>query len=55
MAEDMRYEMYFRPLTGGSEIKMPLPQQQYNQIDKGERGTLSLQGTRFASFTAQQP
>ncbi len=54
-AEDMRYEVVFRPLAGGSEIKMPLPQTQYHQIDKGERGTLSLQGTRFVSFTAQKP
>lgn len=55
VVEDMRYEVYFRPLTGGSEIKIPLPQQQYNQIDKGEKGTLSLQGTRFISFTADHP
>lgn len=55
VAEDIRYEVVFRPLTGGSEIKMLLPQQQYNQIDKGAQGTLSLQGTRFVSFTVQKP
>lgn len=53
VAEDMRYEVYFRPLLGGSEIKMPLSQQQYQQIDKGTQGTLSLQGTRFISFTVK--
>lgn len=52
VVEDMRYEVYFRPLAGGSEIKVPLPQQIYHQIDKGEKGTLRLQGTRFISFMA---
>jgi hypothetical protein len=48
--EDMRYEVYFQPLAGGSEIKLQLAKDDYHRIDKGVKGALRLQGTRFISF-----
>ncbi|WP_174634564.1 DUF2500 domain-containing protein [Yersinia thracica] len=57
VAEDKRYEVYFRPLlstlevTKGSDIKMILPQSEYNRIDQGAKGTLHIQGTRYIGFT----
>lgn len=48
--EDMRYEVYFQPLSGGNEIKLRLTQDDYHHIDKGVKGALRLQGTRFISF-----
>ncbi|CNH98197.1 Protein of uncharacterised function (DUF2500) [Yersinia kristensenii] len=57
VAEDKHYEVYFRPLlstlevTKGSDIKMILPQAEYNRIDQGAKGTLRLQGTRYIGFT----
>ncbi|MHA3387010.1 DUF2500 domain-containing protein [Yersinia enterocolitica] len=56
VAEEKRYEVYFQPLLSGievkksNEIKMVLPQQEYNRIEQGEKGTLRLQGTRYISF-----
>ncbi|KJG83379.1 DUF2500 domain-containing protein, partial [Yersinia pestis] len=64
VAEEKRYEVYFRPLSSGieiknslglsggneiksgSEIKMVLPQQEYNRIEQGTQGILRLQGTQ---------
>lgn len=53
--EPMRYEVVFQPLRGGEAITLRLKQPQYNQIEQGAQGTLSLQGTRFVAFSAQQP
>lgn len=53
--EPMRYEVVFQPLRGGEAITLRLKQPQYNQIAQGAQGTLSLQGTRFVGFSAQQP
>ena len=55
-AEEKRYEVYFQPLLSGievkksNEIKIVLPQQEYNRIEQGANGTLRLQGTRYISF-----
>lgn len=38
-------------MKSGSEIKMVLPQQEYNRIEQGAQGTLRLQGTRYIDFT----
>lgn len=57
VAEEKRYEVYFRPLLSGievskgSNIKMVLPQQEYNRIEQGAKGTLRIQGTRYIGFT----
>lgn len=48
----MRYEVYFKPLIGGSELKFIVPETTYHQIDKGAVGKLSTQGTRFVGFEA---
>ncbi|CFQ93602.1 Protein of uncharacterised function (DUF2500) [Yersinia enterocolitica] len=56
VAEEKRYEVYFQPLLSGievkksNEIKMVLPQQEYNRVEQGAKGTLRLQGTRYISF-----
>lgn len=57
VAEEKRYEVYFRPLLStvevnkGSNIPIILPQPEYNSIALGAKGTLRLQGTRYISFT----
>ncbi|MFK3842844.1 DUF2500 domain-containing protein [Serratia sp. NPDC087055] len=51
--EPMHYEVVFSPLAGGEAIRLRLKQWQYNPIEKGAQGTLSMQGTRYLSFTAQ--
>ncbi|CNL21138.1 DUF2500 domain-containing protein [Yersinia proxima] len=57
VAEEKRYEVYFQPLLNGievkksNEIKIVLPQQEYNRIEQGAKGTLRLQGTRYIGFT----
>lgn len=57
VAEEKRYEVYFQPLLSGmevkksNEIKIVVPQQEYNRIEQGAKGTLRLQGTRYISFT----
>ncbi|HIE3546351.1 TPA: DUF2500 domain-containing protein [Yersinia enterocolitica] len=56
VAEEKRYEVYFQPPLSGvevkksNEIKIVLPQQEYNRIEQGAKGTLRLQGTRYISF-----
>ncbi|WP_038930602.1 DUF2500 family protein, partial [Yersinia pestis] len=39
----------------GSEIKMVLPQQEYNRIEQGAQGILRLQGTRYIGFIPDAP
>jgi hypothetical protein len=51
--EPMYYEVVFSLLDGGEDIRLRLKQWQYNPIEKGAQGTLSMQGTRYLSFTAQ--
>ncbi|ADO11164.1 MULTISPECIES: DUF2500 domain-containing protein [Pantoea] len=52
--EEMRYEVLFHPLNGDSDIKVQLKEGEYHQLDKGARGELKMQGTRFISFTPVQ-
>lgn len=52
--EEMRYEAWFHPLNGAGDFKLVLKAEDYNQIDKGARGELKVQGTRFISFAAKQ-
>lgn len=51
VAEDMKYEAWFHPLNGASDIKVTVNANQYHQIDKGAKGELKMKGTRFVSFT----
>ncbi|MBN7123733.1 hypothetical protein BSU01_18780 [Erwinia billingiae] len=50
--EDKRYEAWFHPLNGAGDFKLVLKEQDYRQIDPGEKGQLKVQGTRFISFSA---
>ncbi|MCX0498670.1 DUF2500 domain-containing protein [Erwinia billingiae] len=50
--EDKRYEAWFHPLNGAGDFKLVLKEQDYRQIDRGEKGQLKVQGTRFISFSA---
>jgi hypothetical protein len=50
--EDKRYEAWFHPLNGAGDFKLVLKEQDYRQIDQGEKGQLKVQGTRFISFSA---
>ncbi|CRY56039.1 MULTISPECIES: DUF2500 domain-containing protein [Yersinia] len=56
VAEEKRYEVYFQPLLSSidastdSKIKMIVPQQEFNRIEQGAKGTLRLQGTRYIGF-----
>lgn len=50
--EDKRYEAWFHPLNGAGDFKLVLKEQDYRQIDQGEKGQLKVQGTRFISFCA---
>lgn len=52
--EEMRYEALFHPLNGASDIKVQIKEAEYHQLDKGARGELKMQGTRFISFTPEQ-
>lgn len=52
--EEMRYEVRFHPLNGASDINVQLKEAEYHQLDKGARGELKMQGTRFISFTPLQ-
>lgn len=51
--EDWRYEAEFRPLTGEEDIRLVLNAADYQRIDRGSRGELNVQGTRFVSFTPE--
>lgn len=48
--DTMRYEVWFRPQSGGLELKMRVTAQAYHAISVGDRGTLQYQGTRFVGF-----
>ena len=52
--EEMRYEAWFHPLNGAGDFKLMLDASDYHQMDKGEKGELKMQGTRFVSFTPAQ-
>jgi len=49
--EEMKYEAWFHPLNGASDIKVTVNASDYHQMDKGVKGELKMQGTRFVSFT----
>lgn len=49
--EEMRYEAFFHPLNGAGDFKLVLNAADYHLIDKGARGQLKVQGTRFVSFS----
>lgn len=51
--EDRRYEAEFRPLNGENEIGLVLNAADYQRLDRGSRGELKVQGTRFVSFTSE--
>lgn len=48
--EEMRYEVSFRPLSGGDNWVFALPQKTYNAMGNGMQGELRVQGTRFVDF-----
>lgn len=50
----MRYEAWFHPLNGASDIKAIVGERDYNQMDTGAKGELKMQGSRFVSFTPAQ-
>lgn len=50
--EDKRYEAWFHPLNGAGDFKLVLKEQDYREIDQGEKGQLKVQGKRFISFSA---
>jgi hypothetical protein len=52
--EDMKYEAWFHPLNGASDIKVTVNASDYHQIDKGVKGELKMKGSRFVSFTPAQ-
>ncbi|MDU1574283.1 MAG: DUF2500 domain-containing protein [Pantoea sp.] len=52
--EEMRYEAWFHPLNGASDIKAIVGERDYNQMDTGAKGELKMQGSRFVSFTPTQ-
>jgi Protein of unknown function (DUF2500). len=54
VAEDMKYEAWFHPLNGASDIKVLVSADDYHHIDKGAKGELKMQGSRFVSFTPAQ-
>ncbi len=47
----MKYEAWFHPLNGASDIKTAVSASDYHQMDKGVKGELKMQGSRFVSFT----
>lgn len=49
--EEMRYEASFQPVNGASGLTLKLTEKDYHQLDKGAKGKLQVQGTRFLSFT----
>jgi hypothetical protein len=52
--EEMRYEVWFHPLNGASDVKLTVKADAYHQLDKGTKGELKVQGSRFISFTPKQ-
>lgn len=53
--EEMRYEAWFHLLNDGSDIKLTVTANDYHQLDKGAKGELKVQGTRFIAFTPDAP
>ncbi|EMF0717085.1 DUF2500 domain-containing protein [Citrobacter freundii] len=49
----MRYEVSFKPQSGGLEQTFRLDAQQYHALTVGDKGTLSYKGSRFEGFSAQ--
>ncbi|MGL4726785.1 MAG: DUF2500 domain-containing protein [Scandinavium sp.] len=50
---DMRYEVSFRPQTGGLEVTFRVEEKEYHQITVGDKGTLSYKGSQFVEFKAE--
>lgn len=50
---DMRYDVSFRPETGGLEVSFQLEAAQYHALSVGDRGTLNYKGSRFVAFTPE--
>jgi len=48
--EAMRYEAWFHPLNGAGDFKLVLKANDYRQLERGEKGELQVQGTRFIAF-----
>jgi len=48
--DSMRYEVWFRPQSGGLELKMRLTPEAYHSMSVGDKGTLQYKGTRFVGF-----
>ena len=49
----MRYEVSFKPQSGGLEMTFRVDEKDYHQLTVGEKGMLSYKGSRFEGFTAQ--
>lgn len=49
----MRYEVSFKPQSGGLEMTFRVDEQHYHQLTVGEKGTLSYKGSRFEGFTVE--
>ena len=49
--EEMRYQACFQPLDGAHAITLTLKAADYHRLDKGAKGELRVQGSRFLSFT----
>ena len=47
----IRYEVSFKPQSGGFEQTFRLDAQQYHALTVGDKGTRSYKGSRFADFT----
>ena len=50
----MRYEVSFKPQSGGLEQTFRLDARQYHALTVGDKGTLSYKGSRFIDFTAER-
>lgn len=50
---DMRYEVSFKPQSGGLEVIYRVDEKQYHQLTVGDKGTLSYKGSQFVGFVAQ--
>lgn len=48
--DTMRYEIWFRPQSGGLELKMRVTPEIYHSMSVGDKGTLQYKGTRFVGF-----
>jgi len=48
--EEMRFEAWFHPLNDAGDFKLVLKAEDYQQLERGQKGELRVQGTRFISF-----